>query len=86
MSKEATHCFHFAADGIPVQGCQIRLGTTYQNGKNIPNIHNKRMPNGRKIDQMSIKYCKRPHLAVSGHFEVTLSRGGIGSWQQKINK
>jgi hypothetical protein len=31
------------------QGCQIFLGTTYQNGKNIPNYHN--------IYQMAVK-CK----------------------------
>jgi hypothetical protein len=30
------------------QGCQIFLGTTYQNGKNIPNDH--------KIYQMAINY------------------------------
>jgi hypothetical protein len=34
------------------QGCQIFLGTKYQNWKNIPNY--------RKIYQMSIKYTKRP--------------------------
>jgi hypothetical protein len=31
-----------------VQGCQIYLGTTYQNGKNIPNDH--------KMYQMAVKY------------------------------
>jgi hypothetical protein len=31
-----------------LQGCQIFLGITYQNGKNIPNYH--------KIYQMPIKY------------------------------
>jgi hypothetical protein len=34
------------------QGCQIFLGTKYQNGKNIPNYH--------KLYQMFIKYNKRP--------------------------
>jgi hypothetical protein len=34
------------------QGCQIFLGTKYQNWKNIPNYH--------KLYQMSIKYNKRP--------------------------
>jgi hypothetical protein len=29
---------------LSVQGCQIFLGTTYQNGKNVPNNH--------KIDQI----------------------------------
>jgi hypothetical protein len=35
------------------QGCQIVLGTTYQNGKNVPNDH-KIYPNGRKIGQRAI--------------------------------
>jgi hypothetical protein len=34
-------------------GCQILLGTTYQNGENIPNGH---LPIGSKIYQMVIKY------------------------------
>jgi hypothetical protein len=34
-------------DGLP-QGCQIFLGTTYQNGENIPNYY--------KIHQMSIRW------------------------------
>jgi hypothetical protein len=34
------------------QGCQIFLGTTYQNGKNIPKDH--------KIYQMATKYTKWP--------------------------
>jgi hypothetical protein len=34
------------------QGCQIFLGTKYQNGKNIPNYH--------ELCQMPIKYNKRP--------------------------
>jgi hypothetical protein len=34
------------------QGCQIFLGTKYQNVKNIQNYH--------KLYQMSIKYNKRP--------------------------
>jgi hypothetical protein len=36
----------------PSQGCQIFLGTPYQNGKNIPNEH--------KIYQLAIKYTIRP--------------------------
>jgi hypothetical protein len=32
----------------PDQGCQIFLGTKYQNGKNIPNYH--------ELYQMSIQY------------------------------
>jgi hypothetical protein len=44
-----------------VQDCQIFLGTTYQNGKNIPNDHKytrwpQNIPNGRKIKPMAIKY------------------------------
>jgi hypothetical protein len=34
------------------QGCQIFLGTKYQNWKNVPNYH--------ELYQMSIKYIKRP--------------------------
>jgi hypothetical protein len=36
------------------RGCQIFLGTKYQNGKNIPNYH--------KLYQMSIKYNKRQQI------------------------
>jgi hypothetical protein len=44
------------------QGCQIFLGATYQNGKNVPKWP-QNIPNGCKIDEMSIKftnifYCK----------------------------
>jgi hypothetical protein len=35
-----------------VQGCQIFLGTTHQNGKK----HIKDIPNGRQIFQMAMKY------------------------------
>jgi hypothetical protein len=51
------------------QGCQIFQGAIYQNWKNIPNYHKilypmaviltkwpQNRPNGRKIDQMAIKY------------------------------
>jgi hypothetical protein len=48
-------------------GCQIFLGTIYQNGEiytklleNIPNVH-KIYEMGRKIDQMSIKYIYMFH-------------------------
>jgi hypothetical protein len=34
------------------------LGTTYQNGKNIPNDHKIGIPNDHKIYQMTIKYTK----------------------------
>jgi hypothetical protein len=47
----------------PAQGCQIFLGTTYQNGKNVPNNQQIGIPNGHicnipnvlKIYQMSVK-------------------------------
>jgi hypothetical protein len=32
-------CFHPCRKNVCWQGCQIFLGTTYQNGKNIPNYH-----------------------------------------------
>jgi hypothetical protein len=41
------------------QGCQIFLGTKYQNGKNITNCH--------ELHQMSIKYNKRPQNGPSVH-------------------
>jgi hypothetical protein len=41
-----------------LQGCQIFLGTWYQNRKNVPNEHKKY--HGNKISQISIKYSKRP--------------------------
>jgi hypothetical protein len=37
-----------------MQGCQIFLGTAYQNGKNIPNIP-KYIINGHKIYEIAIK-------------------------------
>jgi hypothetical protein len=37
----------------PNQGCQIFLGTLYQNGENIPN-DNKNIPNGHEISQMPV--------------------------------
>jgi hypothetical protein len=50
----------YAKEGV--QGCQIFLGTTYQNGgkytklpQNIPTVHK------CKIDQMSIKYTSIFH-------------------------
>jgi hypothetical protein len=36
-----------------IQGCQIFLGTKYQNGKKFPNYN--------ELYQMSIKYNKRPY-------------------------
>jgi hypothetical protein len=40
--------------GRQQQGCQIFLGTTYQNGKNVLNNH-KIFKTATKIDQMVIK-------------------------------
>jgi hypothetical protein len=37
-----------------VQGCQIFLVTTYQNGEDMPNIH-KSIPNGHKMYPMAVK-------------------------------
>jgi hypothetical protein len=51
-----------------LKGCQIFLGTNYQNGEkytkrpqNIPNGHNIPISNGHKIDQMVAKYTKIFH-------------------------
>jgi hypothetical protein len=41
------------------QGCQIYLGTKYQNGENIPNCH--------KIYQVAIKYFPWPLNKQNGH-------------------
>jgi hypothetical protein len=51
-------------------GCQIFLGSTYQNGKNTPDNHKtctytkrpQNRPNGLKIDQIVIKYTDIFHL------------------------
>jgi hypothetical protein len=53
------------------QGCQIFIGATYQNGKNIPNDHkiyqmaiqfNKwPLKYGRKLSQMVLKYTSISH-------------------------
>jgi hypothetical protein len=53
-----THCMG--------QGCQIFLGPTYQNWKNIPNNPNicqmaTKYTNGHRMDQMAIKYTKICH-------------------------
>jgi hypothetical protein len=51
---------------IHKQGCQIFLGTTYQNGKKYQLINNvykwpQNIPNGSKIYQMAIKYTNICH-------------------------
>jgi ribosomal protein L27 len=38
-----------------MQGCQIFLGTKYQNGENIPNGHKIYVSNGNKIYPMAVK-------------------------------
>jgi hypothetical protein len=42
--------FDFGLNEGKGQGCQIVLGTTYQNGKNLTNYH--------KLHQWDIKYIK----------------------------
>jgi hypothetical protein len=44
--------------GDAMLGCQIFLGTTYQNGKNIPNNH--------KIYKMATKYINWPQSRPNG--------------------
>jgi hypothetical protein len=60
----------------PKQGCQIFLGTLYQNQENIPNYHEiyqmaTKIPNGRKIEQSAIKYT-RPYKSWDFGFENIL--------------
>jgi hypothetical protein len=46
-----------------LQGCQIFLATTYQNGKNIPNYHKiSKIPNGHKIYRVAVKQIKCPRI------------------------
>jgi hypothetical protein len=40
------------------QGCQMFLGTTYQNGKNIPNCHKLNQMATKYVYQMATKYTK----------------------------
>jgi hypothetical protein len=40
------------------QGCQIFLGKTYQNGKNLPNDHKIYQMTTKYIYQMTTKYTK----------------------------
>jgi hypothetical protein len=54
-----------AGDGR-IKGCQIFLGTTYQNMKNLPNDQQVyqmaiNIPNGHKMCQMAIKYANIFH-------------------------
>jgi hypothetical protein len=48
---------------VPIQGCQIFIGTPYQTGKIYQMTINytkwsQNVPNALKIDQMTIKYTK----------------------------
>jgi hypothetical protein len=58
------------------QGCQIFLGTTYQNGEKIHQITMKytkcpqNISTGRKIDQMVIKYTNILHY-IQDHLKFT---------------
>jgi hypothetical protein len=45
--------------GCCIQGCQIFLSTTYQDGKNIPNNH--------KIYKKAAKWTKWPQNRPKGH-------------------
>jgi hypothetical protein len=60
LSKQKRNLLTPRYDLSVCQGCQIFLGTTDQNGKNIPkwtqNIPNAhKIPNGIRIDQMALK-------------------------------
>jgi hypothetical protein len=55
-----------ASTACAVQGCQIFLASIYQHGGNVPKYHKiyqmaVNSSNGRKIDQMSIKYTNIFH-------------------------
>jgi hypothetical protein len=51
----------------PSQGCQICIGTTYPNGKNIPQMTTNyakwplKIQNGSKIDRMAIQFTSILH-------------------------
>jgi hypothetical protein len=50
----------------PVQGRQIFLDTTYQNGEKYTK-RPQNIPNGHKVYQISIKYYKCPIHITNGH-------------------
>jgi hypothetical protein len=70
--------------GPGVQGCQIFLGTIYQNGNSIP-IDPKiyliatKIPNGRKIDQTTIKYTNN-----NFHCKTLQNLPKLGFWFEYI--
>jgi hypothetical protein len=49
------------------QGCQMLLGTTYQNGKIYIYQITINIPNGHKIYQMATRYTKWPQDIPNGH-------------------
>jgi hypothetical protein len=53
---------HRQEPGAVIQGCQIILGATHQNGKNVPNDHKICIPKIRKIYQIAVKYSKWPYF------------------------
>jgi hypothetical protein len=74
--------FHEARILNRIQGCQIFLGTKYQNGKNIPNYH--------KLYQMSMKYnkCRTVSMKYTNiyHCKTLLNfpKFGFLVWKQTI--
>jgi hypothetical protein len=57
----------------PLQGCQIFLGTKYQNKKNIPNDYKiyqiaTKIPNVSKIDETNITYTNTYQLQEPTQF------------------
>jgi hypothetical protein len=58
--------FTLVKDSVVVQGCQIFLGTTYQNGEKIYHIRIKytkwpqNVQNGHKIYKVATKFTKWP--------------------------
>jgi hypothetical protein len=50
---------HFSVIDSCKQGCQIFLGTTYQNGNKLPKSP-QNIPNGHKIYEMAVKYTEWP--------------------------
>jgi hypothetical protein len=71
------------------QGCQIFLGATYQNMKNVPDKHKlhrititytkwpQHIPNGRKIDQTAIKYINVSHCKSLWYLNTQIGIFGL---------
>jgi hypothetical protein len=63
ISSELNDCVSKYLHTCQEQGCQIFIGTAYQNGKIYQRItkYTKKLnniPNGHKMDQMDIKFTK----------------------------